>query len=580
MTPPVYSVSLTSLTRGWSYTSTHAGNSAVQHLTAAQIAALPTVQLADGLVFSWAFTAAQVPAQLDPTTATVRLAAKTGEGLPVVEKGDLLSLTVRVGAAGAYMIQPAPMRVTGADAELTANPVYGAVVTLQLLERRAELQGVTAVQGGLDLNASSSNGAHSRWRPRLAELATRSGWSFACPSWWGDAEDVQQPLWSGGVILGNSYVGMAQPGRLPTGIYVGASQVFLWDRNVYKAVDELLNTHHPSFMTHAAYSGYVVGYPANWAKVAPVSNWGYFNTAPVNAAPALADPASQNKVFLMAASRKGDGAGGGLPLAFAVRSGVLTLQPQYVNQSSSPLQSGHARISFDAAWCDLPATVRKSRDGAVNQLNIHGDENTRSSSTSPVSVKDSFRTYANAAVQGADGVVAREVDTQLWLGTAADSYEGAGDRYYSNEAPNVIAPDMLADDTARVGWVYDTFTMLASRVPADLADGVLSRVAPRAPGETNSDAHVLRHLTIYRPASSVRVAPGGLVSGFVAKGQLEVKDGDVTFTLNLTPGATQWSTTAPTPVTVAQVDAASYQAQLCSTLDPLIRVADLASVGA
>lgn len=579
MTAPVYSVALTSQTRGWAYACTHVPGAGVTQLDAAGIAALPAVQLADGLTFSWEFVASQVPGPMQPTTATVRLAAKTGADLPAVEKGDLLVLAVRVGAAGAYMLTPAPMRVTEAVAELTSNPVYGAVVTIQLLERRAELLGATVLQGSVDLVASNSNVAHTRWRPRLAELAVRCGWSMACPGFWADADDVAQPSWSGGPVPGNQYFGMTNPGRIATGVYSGTAPLFLWDRNVYKAVDELLNTHHPSFITHTAYSGYVVGYPAGWGKVGPVNQWGYFTTAPSAPAQAVADPASTNKLFLMPASRKADGTGGGLPLVFAVRSGVLTLQPQYVNQASATGASGHARIALDAAWCDLPATVRKTRDGSINQLNLHGSETYRSASGAVPAERATFRTFANTAAQLLDGAVTREVDTQLWLGTAGDSYEGSADRYYSQEAPNNVAPDLLTDDSARQGWVYDQFTVKASRVPADLADGVLSRIAPRAPGETNGDSHVLRHLTIYRPASSVRVA-AGLLGGFVAKGQLEVKGGEVTFTVNLTPGATQWVGATPAPITVAQVDAATYQAQPCNTLDPLIRVADLVSVAA
>ena len=578
MTPPFYSCTVASLTRGWSYSATQVPAVGVTKLTPAQIAALPAVALADGLTFDWGFSGAQVPGPMDPTTATVRLAAKTATDMPAVERGDLITIDLRTGAAGARIIKPAPMRVTGAEAELADHPVYGAVMVLQLVERRAELQNATVIQGGFNLNPLAFSMAHWRWRPRLAELAAQAGWSIGCPSWWADAEDVAQPVYSGGPV-GNQYFGLEDPPRVNTGQVIGTTPLALWDRSVYKCVDELLMSHLPSFWTHTAYSGYQPGgYPAGWGKVGPVSNWGYFTTTPTDTGPAVADPASDHKVFLMPASRRADGALGRLPLQFAVRGGVLTLAPQHLSQSPAPAQSGHARIALDAAWCDLPATVRKSRDGAVNQVNLSGVEVYQANSGQPQVTRATFRTFANSAVQAADGVVTRNVETQLYHGTAGDDYHPTNQRFYGTEAAANVAPQLLTDDSARQVWVYDQFTVKASRIPDDLAGAVLSRIAPRAPTETDTDSHVLRHLTIYRPASKVRISDG-LIGGFIVKGKLEVKGGDITFTLNLTPGSTVWVTQVPASVTVGDVDTGTYQAQPCSTIDPLIRVADLANVG-
>jgi hypothetical protein len=173
-------------------------------------------------------------------------------------------------------------------------------------------------------------------------------------------------------------------------------------------------------------------------------------------------------------------------------------------------------------------------------------------------------------------VLGQEPGSTFFPGESAISYQG---KPYDHL--------WWSDDSQRASWVYDGFTVRASRVPAGLRDRVLPRLAPRVPGEPDGNGQILKHLTIYRPADSMRFADApGLVTGFVTQGQLRIMGGDLVYGFTLTPGlpialdAGNDDTATATPVTVAQVDAATYQGQPVADIDPLIRVSDLAYVAA
>jgi hypothetical protein len=70
------------------------------------------------------------------------------------------------------------------------------------------------------------------------------------------------------------------------------------------------------------------------------------------------------------------------------------------------------------------------------------------------------------------------------------------------------------------------------------------------------------------------------MSGFVVAGELVISGGELTWSLDCVPGDPQYVGGAPGPITVGQVDAASYQAHPAGDIDPRIRITDLAYASA
>jgi hypothetical protein len=260
-------------------------------------------------------------------------------------------------------------------------------------------------------------------------------------------------------------------------------------------------------------------------------------------------------------------------MVFGVMSGVLTLIPNPT--ASNP--RGHRPLAIDAGWCELPARFRKAREHAINRLELVGQETYQQSSGSGPVLREAQRVYDNLTAQLSDGTVTRTLPSSLDLGHAADTYQTEANRFYSPEAANQ-ANLYRTDDSARTPWAPDEFTVHLSRMADSVAANVVTRLCPRQPGETDGDGQVLRHVTVYRLADKDRFADGKPIMGYLTRGVMKIARGDIVFTLNLTPGLPVYTVAVPAPITVGIVDAAAYQAQPLSSIDPLIRIADLAYV--
>lgn len=565
---PRYTATVTNQTRGWSYTMTHKQ----------AVSDVPDVQLADELEYRWGFASDQLPGQLEAPEATVRLWARDASHVPVCEKGDRITIDLRMGAAGSRILAPAAMRVAAADLELTDHAKYSAKLVVRLIDPASELPARIIAQGAMgEQGITTMNTASMRWRVRFAEVALRLARTIACPTWWSDDERPAQTSRPNGA--GNLLRGLDQPTPVDTGVRVGLTGLFLYPYPASDVLARLLNSHHPSGIAHTLIAGWQsVGstFPAGWRRIGPDTYWNPYNDANATSGPnpSFVEPQTSDRYYVVPASRAVDAATTYLPLVFAVAGGVLTLQPN--PSATSP--RGHRPLGIDAAWCQLPATFRKAREHAPNVINMHGQESFQQTSGSTPTVRDAVRAYANTAAQTADGTVLRELETALDLGTAAADYHTDPDRFTSVEAP-IVAAAALTDDTQRTSWTPDTFTVRLSLMPDAVAASVAPRICPRQPGETDGDAQVARHAVVYRLPDSKRFTDGNPVAGFVVRGVMKVINGDVVWQLVITPGLPRYvNGTAPAPITVAQVDAASYQAQQCSTIDPRIRVADLAHV--
>lgn len=545
MDSPRYTVTVASLTRGWSYTTTHGETPDTGD----------PVHLGDDLRYRWGYAGGVIPNRLGPLLLTAKLVAKTAGDVPTVDKGDLVTVDLRVGTTGQRIIAPPPMRVTTVELEIDENiatgdpDAYAATLTIAAADVTADAETAVPVQRNIGPGTTIQ---HTRWRACMAQIGKSIGVSIGCPSWWPDAENQLSSL------------GFVEPAE--------------WKSPAAEILTRLLASHQPSNYDHVLTPGYdaASAYAAGYRWVGPDDevNW---RTAPgvldgVAWKADAADPATPLRYYLVPASRRVDGTGGGLPLAFEVRDGTLTLVPSL----AAPTARGHGRQAVDAGWCELPAVMRRSREHRANLVQINGERRKVDASVSPASFNfgNGSLTYTGDT---SDGLVVREVNTWLELDDTPDSvYAGGVVAYASADAP-LVAANYLSDPSSKAAWVYDAFTLVASRIPQDIADDLLPKLAPRFPGETDGDGQALRHLTIYRPAAASR-AGADLVSGFVTAGELQVVDGDLYWTFTLTPGLPQWVGATPTPVTVGDVAAAGYGTTTAPDIDPLIRVADLALI--
>lgn len=552
---PLYTLTLTNVTRGWAYTATEG----------VVPSSADPVQLADDLSYQWAFQDGLVPsATMEPLQMSARLYCHTAGDVPKVDRGDELRLDLRLGTVGKYLVRSPAMLVTtvelDTDVPLGVGPAsYTTSVLIRAADDTAQLDSLKPQP-----RVQSSNGvpvAQTRFRRKLTEIGQQIGRSVGVPSWW--AQDG--PLFTGSPATSPN---LAQP-NLPRGFNV-------WTENARQLFTRTLNDVQPGWLNHTLVPGYLTGaYPTGYAT----SN----EPADLEPVTGVADPASSYRLLCVPAGRRTRGQA--WPLVFAVRSGVTTLQP-----SAAAATDGHDPIAVDAAWCDLPVKLRRAREHVVNVATLSSwvrKVEALTSSSTKITEVDGEATTSD--VRAGEQATQRTIPVQVQLGDTWDSTYISGQT--PAPAPGPYATDrwrtFVSDTSQRAAWVYDAFTLRASRVPTDLRDLVLTRLAPRIPGETDGNGHVLKHMTIYRPAPQARpVDAPGLIAGFVVSGQLRVVNGDVLYTFTLTPGlpipmtAGYVDTTAPTPVTVAQVDGGAYQAQLCNTLDPLIRVADLAYVAA
>src|SRR5687767_3657638 len=118
MDAPFYTVTVASLTAGWSYTTTHGDT--------------PTgsepVLLGDPLTYRWGFADNLIPGQLLPSVASVTLFAATADDVPEVQIGDEITLDVALAAGSGTewsRVFMGPAAETTPDTFTKTGPAYG-----------------------------------------------------------------------------------------------------------------------------------------------------------------------------------------------------------------------------------------------------------------------------------------------------------------------------------------------------------------------------------------------------------------------------------------------------------------------
>lgn len=528
MTPPYYTVTVTNVTRGWSYSSVHGTKDESAR-----------VQLVEPFKIEWSFEDDLIPAaHMDPVQATVALAARTGLELPEAVVGDRLLIDVRVGTAGKrILLHPYPLQVGQARATLVRHK-YRARLELRATDYSPVWKPANV---GLNWNAriGAAPGSYRYyWRERLAELAALGGTSVGAPTWWSDSE---------------------RPPEGPNSVTVSMNNVPADQSYAGKLQDELergLYSHQPNGWPHTAVTVWRTAgdHPAGYGWVGP-SSWQPI-PVPSPPSPVIPDPGGQIKVELVPAPRAVQ-TSLGLPFLFALVSSVLTLVPRQVADGDGPV----GLLGVSAAWCELPATARRARENNVGVIDVLGKGfrgNPAGGSALPVD--DYVVTLSNG-----QSSTRRELPTYLGVETNPGfaNLAGAGltaQRYFSGAGADAYA--------------FDGFTIRSKLIPDAIAAWLLARLAPRLPGETDGDNRLVRHVTLYgvEPDSRLSTTP---VQGFVVGGELRIEDGDMVWELRTSPGAPLWSAGAPTPITVGELYGASWSTTLTPSVDPNVRVADL-----
>lgn len=253
MTLP-YTVTLTQVNpAGWSYSSTQG------------VAPDPddVVQLADNWTYSWAWEAGAIPGQMEPSTATVRMLARTADDVPAMDIGDLLAMGVSVETP----TTPVSMTPTWTPASGGAPPyVLGSEFTVNtdgyitaLRFYRAAASAATTREVGLwlastgalmDIVNTTETPGVAGWveTPLPSPVAVTAGQTYVvaydAPD--GFVETALDPTmsspaftWVQGRYMGGAFTGLVPTNMLP-GYYWGADVVLAPDPTPLYLVAKLL----------------------------------------------------------------------------------------------------------------------------------------------------------------------------------------------------------------------------------------------------------------------------------------------------------------------------------------------------
>lgn len=536
MDSPYYTFSVTSLTRGWTYSAVEGDD----------WDPADDVVLVAPFKYTWAFANDQIPGPLNPFTADINLVARTANDVPVVEIGDLIQFDIRVGTSGSRIIAPPPMRVTTADITLTPNRVYSAGLSIGLVDLSPDWTGASVDGPSLYNTASPAGGTgpRFRWRERLAEMAAALRVSIGCPLWWADLE-------------------------APVGDHGGHRALkSYWWKDVAgqgaEIIQNLVQSHLPGGYTHTAATIYGAGgsHPSGYEYMGPPS-WEVSASGIYNAQ--VSDSTAAARIEIVEASRKRVTTS--LPFQFTVTGGLLTLISVQPASPSGSAGDSSAQLGLDALWCVIPATARRAREYQINRVELAASGQIRNDDGVTFDVKDLTYVRENTDDEAARGTITRQVGTDLFAGG-----NPIGELHTS--VPDA-ADAFLADSSVLTApWTYDEISVTSSLIPQTVAAWMLTRIAPRLPGETNGDGRLVRHVTVSRLADEVRI-DGSPVVGFVTAGSLVISGGDMEWSLTTAPGLPVWVGGAPVPVTVGDVQSAGYGTTTVPNIDELITLADL-----
>lgn len=517
MDTPAYQVTVTHLSAGWTY--------AVMHGTPAAAGARTVV--ADPLTYSWGWDGEQVPGKLVPSSVKLSLWSRTTADDPQPERGDLLSVVVRLnGTNTGPILLNQTMRVTDVSDELRPDQEWAVRSVVTLVDLLADLPSLPVFKPAYDSNTLVST-AHE-YRRRFAGAGRAIGRTIACPSTWATTQGTGTQLSS-----------------------------------FWPAVDaaafcaSLLASHQPAGIAHVVCPAPQGAVPFGYQFVGPTDHY--------------LDPNSAVKYLLVPADRRGS-AVTPQPLRLVVAGGLVTTAAQ-------PAAVAARTAALDAGWCDVPASARRGREHVTNVLELSGVE-TAAQLVAGVTNERNGKDTRQSPDAAARGPMGRKLDTQLQLRTY-DTNDTTVTTQSAAQATAVgaVAATYLSDATVLdASWQFDSFTLHAAAMPQADAESILPKLVPLYPG-SGGDGVILRHVTVHRLAPSVRFA-GQPVSGFVASGSLRIAGGVIDVQVTTTPGRPTGAGLSPA-VTVGDAQAsATWGAQTTATVDTRVTVADLDYIGA
>lgn len=437
MDAPYYTVTVTSTTRGWTYTAVHGQNPDPED---------PSVRsfLASPFSLSWSWADELVPNVLDPTLVRAGVWARTASELPAVDLGDIVTATLRIGLAGPVLATIDAARITEAETELVPGEPFPARLRLVAADMLVELARQVPVQPFEPNPASGSPGTYpprSNVRDRWGMLAHVLGTSIGVPTSWGTPSYLDGEEWGA-----ESAAGVVEK-------LIASSP---GDGELYALVPYIGNSYP---------SGY------EWAGAGGYKGYVDLNTS---------------RRYLVVPTRRNVAGPQALPLLFAVIGGRLVLR-NTPNTTGSPT---FRPVSIDAGYCDLPAIARRSRDHIVNQVTLKGIF----AQATSYAQSDWQYVATLAADVAARGVLSRDLETYLPIGdTFIPVYPGVAARAeaYLSDATTLAAGwayDEFEVIAERMPQAMATAVLpyLAPSVPLDGRDGRqlreigLHRVSPEA----------------------------------------------------------------------------------------------------
>lgn len=512
MDAPVYTAQVDSITRGWSYAETHGQPPAAGANT----------YLVDPLVIAGGFDDGVIPNQLEPHVATINLWSLNSKVRPLVRRGDLLVIRLRLGGPAGPTLFRMPMQVSEVTTELVPGQDYPYRATIRATDMLVTLGGYFPGPRTPATNSGVRSTAN-----RLAWIGAVAGYSVGVPA---------------GFVA--SVAGL--------GVY------WLKDKSARELWRVVLNTMVPNGNKHHAVTPYYSGpvYPSGYAHPGT-------NVPPGDLVP---DPGSALMWLLQPASRNLDYQPGA-PLRFAKVN-------QRLEMAAPPAAWGSRMPAVPARACTIPASARQGREHAPNSVRLLGKAiNLNGVPADPANLESESTLDVTSSDAGVSGYRGREVETLMTIREYGDDPATAGPPLAAAVA---LAQGYLADDSALArDWTFDDIVVNVNDLTPTEAASVLPVLIP-AYLDGERDGRLIRHLTVYGIDPEVRLeADTSTIDGFVVAWRIELSGGQLTYVITTTPGRPNPAPAGPV-LTLGEFTAGDYTAGLLARqIDPTITLADL-----
>lgn len=517
---------------------------------------LPASVLVDPCIIDFKFTDGQVPSQLDPSTLTFTIWARTVADLPAnLQRGTLLSwqLTLYPWAPGI----PNPVKnpneillwdVTGgriSEVQLVQVPgsAWAARATVKATDLLVDLPSVQpAVPDGSTIRR--------KLRERLVQMSHFMGIGVGLPT--GTPDGANPPIIGPGGGVNGPRCNVQWQGS-------AREQLSAWSN----ANDVL-----PGAIACPYYNSDVSKYANGYGSPVPAVPFGG----------ALTDYWSRVKVMMAPATAPNPNK---LPLRL-VKDSTNTMVLQY-----APEADQHT-AALDGAVVEVPGVLRSGREHAPNMFRFSGQAEGLDASVTPNVVVErnaSYDYYPPTSDTATTGPRGRELPTLLEIGTFDPAHPENGNTVVSAAVTlmgQMAAPFVSDAYALSQTWAYDAITVRVDKMSVAQTRAVVPELWPLYPtGDGGSaparPAQLVRHVTLYNLPAGILRPDTPLPQGHVSAGRVNLEAGRMTMELTFTPAGAR---STGSRITVADVDAASWHAVPAGNIDRDIRVADLALVDA